>query len=242
MCGLALESGETFACRAIVITTGTFLNGLVHIGPEQRPSGRAGEPPSQALAESIKSFGFEWGRLKTGTPPRLHRDSIDFSRFVEEKGDADPAPFSFLTDRIDRPQIVCHLLHTTDTVHDLVRSHIAESPLYNGQIAGHRPALLPVARGQSDALSAARASPAVSRTGGTRRRRGLHQRLLDEPAVARAVATGPCAARSRRCGHAASRLRGRVRFRATDRTSEDARSQTRPWALSRRANQRHLGV
>jgi len=141
--GLRLESGETFACRAIVITTGTFLNGLVHIGPEQRPSGRAGEPPSQELAESIKSFGFEWGRLKTGTPPRLHRDSIDFSRFVEEHGDSDPAPFSFLTDRIDREQIVCHLLHTTDTVHDLVRSHIAQSPLYNGQISGIGPRYCP---------------------------------------------------------------------------------------------------
>jgi tRNA uridine 5-carboxymethylaminomethyl modification enzyme len=143
VCGLSLESGETFACRAIVVTTGTFLNGLVHIGPEQRPSGRAGEPPSQALAESIKSFGFEWGRLKTGTPPRLHRDSIDFTRFVEERGDSEPAPFSFMTDRIDRAQIVCHLLHTTDTVHDLVRSHIAQSPLYNGQIAGIGPRYCP---------------------------------------------------------------------------------------------------
>jgi tRNA uridine 5-carboxymethylaminomethyl modification enzyme len=143
VCGLTLESGETFACRAIVVTTGTFLNGLVHIGPEQRPSGRAGEPPSQALAESIKSFGFEWGRLKTGTPPRLHRDSIDFTRFVEERGDSEPAPFSFMTDRIDRAQIVCHLLHTTDTVHDLVRSHIAQSPLYNGQIAGIGPRYCP---------------------------------------------------------------------------------------------------
>jgi tRNA uridine 5-carboxymethylaminomethyl modification enzyme len=141
--GLALESGERFGCRAIVITTGTFLNGLVHVGPEKRPSGRAGEPPSLALAESIKSFGLEWGRLKTGTPPRLHRRSIDFTRFIEERGDVDPAPFSFLTDRIDRPQIVCHLLHTTDTVHDLVRSHIAESPLYNGQIAGIGPRYCP---------------------------------------------------------------------------------------------------
>src|SRR5262245_24507542 len=131
VCGLTLESGETFACRAIVVTTGTFLNGLVHIGPEQRPSGRAGEPPSQALAESIKSFGFVWGRLKTGTPPRLHRNSIDFTRFVEERGDSDPAAFSFMTDRIDRAQIVCHLLHTTDRVHDLIRSHITQSPLYN---------------------------------------------------------------------------------------------------------------
>jgi tRNA uridine 5-carboxymethylaminomethyl modification enzyme len=143
VCGLSLESGERFRCRAIVITTGTFLNGLVHIGPEQRPSGRAGEPPSQALAESIKSFGFEWGRLKTGTPPRLHRRSIDFSRFVEARGDTDPAPFSFVTDRIERPQIVCHLLHTTDRVHDLVRAHIHESPLYNGQIAGIGPRYCP---------------------------------------------------------------------------------------------------
>ena len=141
--GLTLESGETFACEAIVVTTGTFLNGLVHIGPEQRPSGRAGEPPSQALAESIKSLGFEWGRLKTGTPPRLHRNSIDFTRFVEQCGDGEPAPFSFMTDRIDRAQIVCHLLHTTETVHDLVRSHIAQSPLYNGQIAGIGPRYCP---------------------------------------------------------------------------------------------------
>src|SRR4029453_8511963 len=74
VCGLALESGETFACRAIVITTGTFLNGLAHIGPEQRPSGRAGEPPSQALAESIKGLGFPWGRPKTGAPPPLPRN------------------------------------------------------------------------------------------------------------------------------------------------------------------------
>ena len=80
--GLALESGEAYGCRALVVTTGTFLNGLVHIGREQRPSGRADEPPSRDLAESIKSIGFTWGRLKTGTPPRLDRRSIDFSAFT----------------------------------------------------------------------------------------------------------------------------------------------------------------
>ena len=80
--GLATEDGDSYACRAVVVTTGTFLNGLVHIGPEQRPAGRADEPPSRELAESLKSFGFEWGRLKTGTPPRLDRDSIDFDRQV----------------------------------------------------------------------------------------------------------------------------------------------------------------
>lgn len=141
--GLMLESGERLTCRALVVTTGTFLNGLVHIGREQRPSGRAGEPPSRELAESIKSFGFTWGRLKTGTPPRLHRRSIDFSRFGEERGDPEPVPFSFLTDRIERAQVACHLLHTTDRVHDLVRRHIGESPLFNGQITGIGPRYCP---------------------------------------------------------------------------------------------------
>ena len=87
--GLVLESGDRYSCRALVVTTGTFLNGLVHVGRDQRSSGRAGEPPSRDLAESIKSLGFDWGRLKTGTPPRLHRDSIDFSRFVAEGGKDD---------------------------------------------------------------------------------------------------------------------------------------------------------
>jgi tRNA uridine 5-carboxymethylaminomethyl modification enzyme len=141
--GLALEGGERLACRTLVVTTGTFLNGLVHVGPEQRPSGRAGEPPSRELAESLKSFGFRHGRLKTGTPPRLDRRSIDFTRFAEELGDEPAVPFSFLTDAIDRPQIVCHLLHTTERVHDLVRRHIGQSPLYNGQISGIGPRYCP---------------------------------------------------------------------------------------------------
>ena len=141
--GLELETGERFTCPAVVVTTGTFLNGLVHIGPEQRPSGRAGEPPSCELAESLKGFGFRWGRLKTGTPPRLHRTSIDFSRFHAEHGDQPPAPFSFQTDAIDRPQIACHLLHTTERVHDLVRANIGKSPLFNGQIRGIGPRYCP---------------------------------------------------------------------------------------------------
>lgn len=141
--GLMLETGERCRCRAIVVTTGTFLNGLVHIGREQRPSGRAGEPPSRELAESLKSFGFRWGRLKTGTPPRLSKKSIDFSQFAEEHGDSPVVPFSFMTESIDRPQIACHLLHTTDGVHELIRLHIAESPLYNGQITGIGPRYCP---------------------------------------------------------------------------------------------------
>ena len=125
------------------MTTGTFLNGLVHVGRDQRPSGRAGEPPSRDLAESIKSIGFTWGRLKTGTPPRLDRRSIDFTRFTPERGDDPPVPFSFTTDEIRREQIDCHLLHTTDRVHELVRQHIGESPLFNGQISGIGPRYCP---------------------------------------------------------------------------------------------------
>lgn len=141
--GLALEDGNTYRCDALVVTTGTFLNGLVHVGPDQKPAGRAGEPPSRDLAESLKAIGFEWGRLKTGTPPRLHRRSIDFSRFHEERGDDPPVPFSFMSGPIARPQISCHVLHTTDRVHALVRDHIGQSPLYNGQISGIGPRYCP---------------------------------------------------------------------------------------------------
>ncbi len=147
--GLAMEDGDAYACRALVITTGTFLNGLIHIGPEQHQAGRAGEPPSRELAESLKSFGFECGRLKTGTPPRLDRQSIDFDRevadgrFGVERGDTPPVPFSFLSAPIDRPQIDCYLIHTNDRVRDLVRANIDRSPLFNGQIRGIGPRYCP---------------------------------------------------------------------------------------------------
>ena len=141
--GLELEDGRRLTAPSLVITAGTFLNGLIHIGDEQIPSGRAGEPPSRTLSESLKAFGFAWGRLKTGTPPRLDRRSIDFSRFQPDPGDDPPVPFSFLTGRIDRPQIDCHILHTTADSHALVREHIDRSPLYNGQIAGIGPRYCP---------------------------------------------------------------------------------------------------
>jgi tRNA uridine 5-carboxymethylaminomethyl modification enzyme len=147
--GLALEDGRTFRCRALIITTGTFLNGLVHVGREQRPSGRSGEPPSLDLAESIKDIGFKSGRLKTGTPPRLARKSIDFEREIQrgvfhvEHGDESPMPFSFVATEAPKNTADCYLLHTTDRVHELVRSRIDESPLYNGQIAGIGPRYCP---------------------------------------------------------------------------------------------------
>ncbi len=147
--GLAMEEGDRYDCQTLVVTTGTFLNGLIHVGPERRPAGRHGEPPSCELADSIKSFGFDIGRLKTGTPPRLHRNSINFDgaveagTFVEECGDAAPVPFSFSTSTPLRNQIRCWLLHTNERIRELVRANIDRSPLYNGQIQGIGPRYCP---------------------------------------------------------------------------------------------------
>jgi tRNA uridine 5-carboxymethylaminomethyl modification enzyme len=141
--GLALEDGDEYSCNALVITTGTFLNGLIHIGAERHAAGRAGEPAACELSESLKSFHFRWGRLKTGTPPRLDRRSIDFTRFEEQPGDEPPVPFSFVTGRLERAQVPCHVLYTNDRVHELVRGSIGQSPLYNGQISGIGPRYCP---------------------------------------------------------------------------------------------------
>ncbi|MBY0495958.1 MAG: tRNA uridine-5-carboxymethylaminomethyl(34) synthesis enzyme MnmG [Cyanobacteria bacterium] len=149
ICALELEDGRSFRCKSLVITTGTFLNGLVHVGRDQRPAGRADEPPSRDLAESIKSFGFRWGRLKTGTPPRLAKKSIDFDDgtkrgvFHVEHGDADPIPFSFTAMEAPTNKAPCYLMHTNERVHELVRSRIGQSPLYNGQIEGIGPRYCP---------------------------------------------------------------------------------------------------
>lgn len=145
--GIELEdgagAGSAFECGALVVTTGTFLNGLIHVGPEMRSAGRLGEKATHRLAESLKSFGFQWGRLKTGTPPRLDRRSLDFNRFETAPGDRIPVPFSLMTERIRRPQIMCHLLHTNERIHEIVRAHIPDSPLYNGQIEGIGPRYCP---------------------------------------------------------------------------------------------------
>jgi tRNA uridine 5-carboxymethylaminomethyl modification enzyme len=147
--GVRLVSGEEIGCRAAIVTTGTFLNGLIHIGAEQAAAGRFGEPPSRALADSLKRLGFRWGRLKTGTPPRLHRRSLNLEGAVaagemeRQEGDTEPVPFSFMTDEVAGSQVACHLVYTTPRVHELLRANIGRSPLYNGRIQGIGPRYCP---------------------------------------------------------------------------------------------------
>jgi tRNA uridine 5-carboxymethylaminomethyl modification enzyme len=129
--------------EAVILTTGTFLNGLIHIGEKQFPAGRSGEPASVALANSIRNMGFEWGRLKTGTPPRLDRRSIDFTNFEAQPGDSEPTPFSFRTRGRLENKICCYITHTNESIHQIIRSNMNRSPLYSGQIQGLGPRYCP---------------------------------------------------------------------------------------------------
>ncbi|HTX38506.1 MAG TPA: tRNA uridine-5-carboxymethylaminomethyl(34) synthesis enzyme MnmG [Bryobacteraceae bacterium] len=141
--GVQLRDGRSLSCDAVVITTGTFLNGLAHVGERKYSCGRNGEAPSNLLAEQFRSLGLGWARLKTGTPPRLDARTIDWSQFEPQPGDAEPTPFSFLTERIDRPQIQCHIGYTTDETRRILLEAIPRSPLYSGQIEGIGPRYCP---------------------------------------------------------------------------------------------------
>jgi tRNA uridine 5-carboxymethylaminomethyl modification enzyme len=141
--GIELLDGRRVGAKAVILTTGTFLNGLVHIGEKRFTAGRSGEPASIALANSIRALGFDWGRLKTGTPPRLDKRTIDFSKFQEQPGDVEPTPFSFRTTRQLENKIACYLSHTDEAIHDIIRRNMARSPLYSGQIQGIGPRYCP---------------------------------------------------------------------------------------------------
>jgi tRNA uridine 5-carboxymethylaminomethyl modification enzyme len=141
--GVALRDGRTIPSLAVILTPGTFLNGVAHIGENIYTCGRSGEPPSQLLGEQLRGLGVKWVRLKTGTPPRLDGRSIDWSRFEPQDGDADPTPFSFLTDSIDRAQARCYIAYTNAETHRILRDNMGRSPLYGGQIKGIGPRYCP---------------------------------------------------------------------------------------------------
>jgi len=141
--GVALEDGRQIGAKAVVIATGTFLNGVVHTGRRTYSAGRAGEPASIELAESLKKLGFPVGRLKTGTPPRLDGRTIDWDAFEPQPGDEKPVAFSFSTDAIEQRQIKCFVGYTNGEVHQRIRDNLAESPLYSGKIKGIGPRYCP---------------------------------------------------------------------------------------------------
>jgi tRNA uridine 5-carboxymethylaminomethyl modification enzyme len=141
--GVLLRDGRTIEAGAVVVTTGTFLNGLIHCGEQKYAAGRSGEPPAVMLGEALRRMGFEVGRLKTGTPPRLDRRTIDFSQFKVQPGDPVPTPFSFRTRAITQEQTVCWIALTNDETHRVIRENIHRSPLYSGQIQSVGPRYCP---------------------------------------------------------------------------------------------------
>ncbi len=141
--GVELRDGRSLAAEAVIITSGTFLNGLAHIGEQTIHCGRNGEAPSDLLGDQLRTFGLPWKRLKTGTPPRLDGRTIDWTRFQPQHGDANPTPFSFITNEIPQKQVPCYIAYTSAETHSILRDSVARSPLYSGQIEGIGPRYCP---------------------------------------------------------------------------------------------------
>ena len=141
--GLRVGDGRDIGAAAVVLTTGTFLNGLIHIGEKKIPAGRAGEAPSLGLSRTLYGAGFRIGRLKTGTPPRLDGRTIAWDGLAVQRGDEPPAPFSFLSETIETPQVVCHITKTTEATHRMIEENLARSPMYSGQIESRGPRYCP---------------------------------------------------------------------------------------------------
>jgi tRNA uridine 5-carboxymethylaminomethyl modification enzyme len=141
--GIITQHGVRIRAGAVVLTTGTFLNGLIHLGDQTHPAGRVGDAPALKLSERLYGLGLAMGRLKTGTPARLDRRSIDWDSLEQQAGDADPVPFSFLTEKITNPQVTCAVTSTTTATHEIIRANLARSPMFSGQIASKGPRYCP---------------------------------------------------------------------------------------------------
>jgi tRNA uridine 5-carboxymethylaminomethyl modification enzyme len=141
--GVCLDDGTQISCGKVILTTGTFLRGEIHVGAERIPSGRVGEAPCVGLSLTLDAAGFALGRLKTGTPPRLDGRTIEWGRLAEQAGDAVPVPFSFMTQSITTPQIHCHITGTTPETHRIIRDNLDRAPMYSGQIEGTGPRYCP---------------------------------------------------------------------------------------------------
>lgn len=141
--GVTLTDGTRLTARAVIVTTGTFLRALMHSGEVKTVGGRFGEPSAETLSDSLRALGLQLGRLKTGTPPRIDRTTVDYAKLEEAPGDDSPRPFSILTDRLEQPQILCWLTHTGGFAHDLIRANLHRAPMYSGQISATGPRYCP---------------------------------------------------------------------------------------------------
>lgn len=140
---VVMADGSRLACGAVVLTTGTFLSGLIHLGTKTTPAGRIGERPAVGLSSTLARLGLRLGRLKTGTPPRLDRNTIDYASLEAQPGDDNPEPFSTLTATITQPQVACHITRTSDATHRVIRDNVHRSPMYSGQIGSRGPRYCP---------------------------------------------------------------------------------------------------
>jgi tRNA uridine 5-carboxymethylaminomethyl modification enzyme len=140
---VTLQDGTRLRTKAIIITTGTFLRALMHSGEVKTTGGRFGEPSAETLSDSLRAFGLRLGRLKTGTPPRVDKTTVDYARLEEAPGDATPRPFSILTDRLEQPQVLCWLTYTSAFAHELIRANLHRAPMYSGQISATGPRYCP---------------------------------------------------------------------------------------------------
>jgi tRNA uridine 5-carboxymethylaminomethyl modification enzyme len=141
--GVRLPDGRTIRARCVIVTTGTFLRALMHTGPEKSSGGRIGEASADGLSGTLASLGLELGRLKTGTPPRLHKDSLHYDRLEVQPGDESPAPFSFMNETISQPQVCCWITYTGEPAHELIRANLDRAPMYTGQIQSRGPRYCP---------------------------------------------------------------------------------------------------
>ena len=213
--------------RAAVLTTGTFLRGLIHIGETQTPAGRVGEAPAVGLSLTLERFGFALGRLKTGTPPRLDGTTIDWAAVEMQPGDDPPEPFSTLTARIETPQIECGITRTTPATHEIIRANVHRSPMYSGQIASRGPRYCPSIEDKIVRFGERDGHQIFLEPEGLDDTHGLSERHFDLAARGGAARAGRDHSGARKSPHGAARLCDRIRLRRSARA--DAR-RSRPSA------------
>ena len=237
--GVESQIGEVFEAPTVILTTGTFLKGLVHVGLKNYSAGRAGDFAAMGLSEHLAQLGFRIGRLKTGTCPRLDARTIDYSALEIQPGDEPPPPFSFRTERIAQAQLPCHLTFTNARTHEMIRGGIDRSPMYSGVIQSRGPRYCPSVEDKVMRFRDKDAPSDFSRARGPRHRRGLSQRPLDQPAARRADRDGAFDRGARAGRDHAARLRDRVRLFGPDAVDLVARDQAGARAVLRRPDQRH---